>query len=87
MKVHVWAFGAPSDPWITEGEKLYQKRIERYLPFEYKVQQVTKSKVQTDVMSTEAKWLRQQLDNTPALLVLLDEKGNSYDSIQFSKKT
>lgn len=86
MKVHVWAFGAPSDPWITEGEKLYQKRIERYLPFEYKVQQVTKSKVQTDVMSTEAKWLRQQLDNTPALLVLLDEKGNSYDSIQFSKK-
>jgi len=86
MKVHVWAFGTPSDPWIAEGEKLYQKRIERYLPFEYKTQLVTKSKQQSDVMSAEAKWIKQQMDSNPALLVLLDEKGTLYDSINFSKK-
>src|SRR5687768_4628273 len=86
MKVHLWAFGAPSDPWVAEGEKLYQKRIERYLPFEYKTQQVTKSKQQSDVLSAEAKWIRNQIESNPALVILLDEKGTSYDSIKFSKK-
>jgi 23S rRNA (pseudouridine1915-N3)-methyltransferase len=86
MKVHVWAFGAPSDAWISEGEKIFQKRIERYLPFEYKTHQLTKGKQQLEVLNAEAKWIKQQIEISPALLILLDEKGTAYDSVKFSKK-
>src|SRR5688572_26050443 len=86
MRVHLWAFGAPSDPWVSEGEKLYIKRIERYMPFEYKCQLITKSRNAEQVLAAEGKWLLQQIENTPSKIILLDEKGPQLTSVQFSKK-
>jgi 23S rRNA (pseudouridine1915-N3)-methyltransferase len=84
MKVHLWALGAESDPWVMQGESLFKKRIERYMPFDYKCIQPSKSKVTEQVLSAEAKWLMQQIGTTPTFLVLLDEKGKQLTSVQLS---
>jgi 23S rRNA (pseudouridine1915-N3)-methyltransferase len=86
MKVLLWGLGAPSDDWVTAGENLYQKRIERYMPFEFRCIHVSKSKVREQVLAAEAKYILQQMENTSTYLILLDEKGPEYTSVQFSKK-
>lgn len=84
MKVHLWAMGAASDPWVIQGEQLFTKRIERYMPFEYRCIPASKSKVTEQVLAAEAKWLFQQIENTPTFLVLLDEKGKQCTSVQLA---
>jgi 23S rRNA (pseudouridine1915-N3)-methyltransferase len=86
MKVHLWAFGAPSDAWVSEGEKLYARRIERYLPFTYQCIQPSKARVAHQVLAAEYKWLKLQAEATPSKLILLDEHGPQFTSLQFSRK-
>src|SRR5688572_26585112 len=86
MKVHLWASGAASDGWVSEGEKMYIKRIEHYLPFEYKNIHPAKSNNKEKVLAEEAKWLLQQFQKIPSKIILLDEKGPQLTSVQFSKK-
>lgn len=86
MKVHLWAMGAPSDPWVLQGEDMYKKRIERYLPFEYKCIQASRSHQKPQVLQEEAKWLLQQMDQSPSKLILLDERGPQLTSVQFANK-
>ena len=86
MKVHLWALGAGSDTWVAQGEAMYAKRIERYLPFEFKCIQASKSTQQNLVLAEEAKWLLNQFEGTPTKVVLLDEKGPQHTSVAFSKK-
>lgn len=86
MKVHLWAFGAPSDEWVSQGEKLYVKRIERYLPFEYKCIQPSKNTNASVVLGAEAKWVQQQIESTPSKIILLDDKGPQLTSVRFSQK-
>ena len=87
MKVHLWAMGASSDAWVSEGENLYASRIIRYMPFEYKC--VNPGKSSTDrlkVLTSESNWLRQQFETTPSKVIMLDEKGPQLTSMQFAKK-
>lgn len=86
MKVHLWAFGAPSDDWVAKGEKIYTDRIGRYMPFEYKTHHATKQIAADQVLNAEGKWLTNQLLQTPAKLILLDEKGPSFTSVQFARQ-
>lgn len=86
MKVHLWALGAPSDPWVIQGEEIYKKRIERYLPFEFKSIQPSKASDQIKVLAEEAKWLLRQMDDTPTKLILLDEKGTQWTSTGFAQR-
>ena len=86
MKVHLWAFGATTDPWLQEGEKIYTKRIERYLPFEYKTVQPSRDTQPAKVLSAESKWLQNQLQQAPSRIILLDEKGVQHTSEQFARK-
>jgi 23S rRNA (pseudouridine1915-N3)-methyltransferase len=79
--------GATSDAWVSKGEEIYVKRIERYLPFEYKCIQPGKSGAnKSQVLSAEAKWLTQQMDKTPSKIILLDERGPQLTSEQFAKR-
>jgi 23S rRNA (pseudouridine1915-N3)-methyltransferase len=86
MKVHLWAMGAPSDKWVAEGETMYTKRISRYLPFEYKTFQPSKSNLANQVMNEEGIWLLQQFESIPSKVILLDERGKQHSSIQFANK-
>ncbi|MEP6647443.1 MAG: 23S rRNA (pseudouridine(1915)-N(3))-methyltransferase RlmH [Saprospiraceae bacterium] len=86
MKVHLWAMGSPSDAWISEGEKMYVKRIEHYLPFEFKsIQSGKGSTDRSKVLNAEASWLKQQFDSAPSKIILLDEKGPQMTSPVFAK--
>lgn len=78
--------GATSDPWVLQGEELYRKRIERYLPFEYKCVQPSKNPIPQKVLQEEGKWLMQQFNTAPARIILLDEKGPMLSSTAFAKK-
>jgi len=87
MKVHLWAMGASSDDWVSKGEQLYIKRIDRYLPFEYKcIQAPGNSTNSKDVLAAEAKWLKKQFENTPSKIILLDETGPQLSSKKFAEK-
>ncbi len=86
MKVSLWALGAPSESWVSKGEQIYTKRIEHYIPFEYKNFQPSKGSNQMQVLAGEAKWLQQQFLSTPSKIILLDDKGSHFTSEQFSKK-
>ena len=86
MKVHLWAMGADSDPWVAQGEALFKKRIERYMPFDFKCIQPSKSKITEQVLSAEAKWLTQQTNATPTFLVVLDEKGKQFTSVHLASQ-
>ena len=44
-------FGCCFGSWVNQGEELYKKRIERYMPFEYKCIQTSKSKIPEQVLS------------------------------------
>ena len=78
--------GAPSDAWVSKGEDIYSKRIERYLPFEYKCIQPSKSNQKNVVLAEEGKWLLQQFDATATKVILLDEKGPQLTSVSFARK-
>lgn len=86
MKVHLWAFGSPSDLWVQEGEQLYVKRIQRYIPFEYKTILRSKSQQSNVVLAEEANWLLTQLEKTASTVILLDERGPQLTSRQFASK-
>ena len=86
MKVHLWGMGAASDDWVKNGEQMYTQRINRYLPFEYKCFQITKHKETQKVLTEEGKWVNQQLATTPSKLILLDEGGIQYSSVELSQK-
>lgn len=86
MKVHLWASGAPSDAWVSEGEQLYIKRIERYMPFEYRNINPSRSSSKAQALAGEAKWLLHQFQSIPSRIILLDEKGPQLTSVQLSGK-
>lgn len=78
--------GSPSDKWIQQGEQLYCQRIERYLTFEYKCVQASKSTVPQKVLAEESKWLTQQFHAIPSRIILLDERGPMLSSVDLSRK-
>lgn len=78
--------GATSDSWVSQGEDLYQKRILRYLPFEYRCIQPSRGNQQAQVLLEESKWLLQQFDGTPTKVILLDEKGPQLSSVAFANR-
>jgi 23S rRNA (pseudouridine1915-N3)-methyltransferase len=86
MKVHLWAMGAASEDWLAKGESVYQKRIQHYLPFEYKIFNPSKDKTPAQVLTAESQWLQQQLSQSPTFLVLLDERGKQFTSIELAAK-
>jgi 23S rRNA (pseudouridine1915-N3)-methyltransferase len=86
MKVCLWALGASSDEWVKQGEDIFRKRIDRYLPFEYKIVQPSKSAVQQQVLAEESKWLLQQFQSIPSKVILLDERGPQWPSVQFASR-
>jgi 23S rRNA (pseudouridine1915-N3)-methyltransferase len=79
--------GASSDDWVSKGEQLYVRRIERYLPFEYKcIQVASNSNNSKEVLSAEAKWLKKQFELIPSKIILLDETGPQLTSKKFAER-
>ena len=87
MKIEFWVIGKTSFAYLTEGMQLYEKRITRYLPFDSLV--ITdiknaKNLSQEELKKKEGQLILKKIEKND-LLILLDEKGKTFTSIQFSK--
>lgn len=88
MKLELWCIGKTSEQYLSEGIDIYRKRISRYLPFEVRIIPDVKISGKPDpgnVMQQEAAAVLKLLTKDD-YLILLDERGNAYSSVQFSEK-
>ncbi len=86
MKVILLVIGKTDATYLQEGIVEYQKRLKHYIPFELKViPGIKRKKILTEYMQKkrEGELILHQLNNT-AEVILLDEKGKSFSSKDFS---
>jgi 23S rRNA (pseudouridine1915-N3)-methyltransferase len=71
MKTVCWVIGKTQEKYLQEGIREYLGRIKHYWPFEYVE------------MNIEMADLSKRIENSD-IVVLLDEKGKQYDSVEFA---
>ncbi len=86
MKIELWFIGKTAFSYLDEGMSLYEKRLSHYLPFQSVVLPDVKndknfSTEQLKQKEGEAVLSRLKSDD---LLVLLDERGKQFTSVEFS---
>ncbi len=86
MKIEIWCQGATAFSYIQEGIDIYHKRIQHYLPIDFVILndiKNAKSLDETTIKEKEAELqLKKLLPND--ILILLDERGKNYSSVDFS---
>ena len=88
MKIVFLSLGKTNEKYLIEGISLYQNRLKHYTSFEMiEISNIKKSKNLTklELMKKEGDLILKNIQNSDHL-VLLDEKGKEYNSIQFSEK-
>lgn len=86
MKIKLLMIGKTQEKYITEGFDLYRKRIVHYLPFEeltIPALRNTKNMKDTDVRQKEGELILKNLHDDD-FVVLLNEHGKQYNSVEFS---
>lgn len=87
MKICLLVIGKTDAVYIRDGIVEYEKRLTRYVPYEMKVlPDVKNAKNMSEVQQKEkeGEMLLEQFQATD-LIVLLDEKGKQYASVEFSE--
>lgn len=86
MKVEFWAVGNTSFDYLQEGVGIYEKRLKHYIPFLSEVIPDIKNAQKMSQLQIKAKEGEQILKrlNKGDHLILLDERGKSYSSVQFA---
>jgi len=87
MKVEFWVVGKTNEKYLKEGIDMYIKRLSHYLPFQMVVVPDVKSSKGINpiqLKDREGNSILQKLKSED-LLILLDEKGKSFDSVAFSR--
>ncbi|HHM21634.1 MAG TPA: 23S rRNA (pseudouridine(1915)-N(3))-methyltransferase RlmH [Bacteroidetes bacterium] len=87
MKSELWYIGKTSFPFLSEGVQLYEKRLKHYLSFETILIPHIKNANKLPPRQLKEKEGEAVLDrlNKNDFLVLLDERGKQYTSVEFSK--
>ncbi|TNE60445.1 MAG: 23S rRNA (pseudouridine(1915)-N(3))-methyltransferase RlmH [Bacteroidetes bacterium] len=86
MKIEVWVIGKTSEAYLDTGIAFFEKRIKNYLPFNYTVLPNIRKKT-TDsrlIRQEEAQLVLGKLSSDD-YLVLLDERGKTFTSIEFAQ--
>lgn len=87
MKLKLIVIGKTQKSFLIDGENEYHKRLAKYILFE-KIEipdlKNAKNLSESQIKIEEGKLILAKLDKS-TLLVLLDEKGKEYTSMQFSK--
>jgi 23S rRNA (pseudouridine1915-N3)-methyltransferase len=87
MKISLITVGDNEDRYLTTGFELYAKRLQHYVSFESIIipSKKNKSNSKEEAMQAEAKEILKRI--TPSdLVILLDEKGKGYSSVEFAKQ-
>ena len=88
MKIVFLLIGKTNEKYLTEGISLYQRRLEHYTSFEIiEIPNIKKSQnfSKLELLKKESDLILKNIKNSDHL-VLLDDKGEEYNSISFSKK-
>lgn len=87
MKVELIAIGKTNESYLEEGISLYQSRLKHYLKFGLQIipnLKKTNNLSANIIKEKEAELIFKRL-HSEDFLVLLDEKGKQYNSIEFAK--
>ena len=87
VKILVLAIGKTDEQWVQEALLKYSKRLQYYLSFEFEVIQDlknTKNLSEVQQKEKEGALIMKKLNPTDKV-VLLDEKGKEYRSVEFAK--
>lgn len=87
MKILVLAIGKTDEQWVQEALLKYSRRLQHYLPFEFEVipdLKNTKNLSEAQQKEKEGSLILKKLNPTDKV-VLLDEKGKEYRSVEFAK--
>ncbi|MDX9694563.1 MAG: 23S rRNA (pseudouridine(1915)-N(3))-methyltransferase RlmH [Bacteroidales bacterium] len=87
MKVKLVCIGKTDKDYIIEGVKEYEKRLKHYISFEsVLLPDIKNSKNLTEIQQKEKEGevLLSQLKESD-YVIILDEKGKEYSSVEFSK--
>jgi 23S rRNA (pseudouridine1915-N3)-methyltransferase len=85
MKIKLVLTGKTAKNYISSGMEEYRKRIQRYIGFEA-IEIETGKQASNELMTVKKTEFKAQLKNIDAgdYIILLDEKGKSLNSIEFS---
>ena len=86
VKILLLAIGKTDEQWIQEALLKYSKRLQHYLPFEFEVipdLKKNKNFSQAQQKEKEGALILKKLKATDKV-VLLDEKGKEYRSVEFA---
>ena len=86
MKITLLVLGKTEEKYLKEGIEKYSKRLKHYIRFEIiEIPELknTKNMTEDQQKAKEAELIRKQL-NPGDQLVLLDEKGDLFSSVEFS---
>ena len=87
MKILLLQVDKTQDAYLAEGISIYAKRLKNYTDFETWTVNVSKNTRQRSIQEQKTEEAKLILDtiNNDDVLVLLDEKGKEYTSVEFSK--
>ncbi len=88
MKITFVVVGKTTEDYLQKGIKIYENRMKHYLPFEYieiKDLKNTRNLSELQVKEKEGE-LIEKVFQPGDHIVLLDENGKQYTSVQFSDK-
>ena len=86
MKVALWMIGKTSFDYLKEGMELYEKRLQHYLSFDLHILPNIKNAKNLNTSQLkikEGQLILKQLKSDD-FLILLDERGKTMTSVQFS---
>ena len=85
MKVEFWVIGKTSFSYLQKGIDDYKNRLNKMTNFKLSILPEIKDNNEKSLMKKEAKIVLDKLQ-THDFLVLLDERGKTYSSIEFAKQ-
>lgn len=88
MKITIVAIGKTDEAYLNEGIEQYLKRISAFVPLDMEVITEPRNHCKLSVaeqMEHEAQWISEKL-TAQDMVVLLDERGKTYSSVEFSKQ-
>ena len=85
MKLTIWAIGKTNEKYLKEGIEKYIERLKHYTKFEFvELKDVKSGNTIEETTKREADLIMTKL-NSDDILILMDENGEMYDSINFSR--
>ena len=88
MNIEIWSLGKANEDFIASGLQYYFQKTKPWNPVELVILQLPKKALTTDIARTklqEEEMILKKLQSQHYLL-LLDERGKTYNSIQWSQQ-